>query len=80
MTPFEAGVSFLPLTLFTLIVPLATRDLVTRIPARLAADDWLGAHRRRVVADHGPPDSKWTTLLAGFMVSEFGDRVVECRR
>src|SRR5213079_1893616 len=35
MTPLEAGVRFLPLTLFAFIVPLATRKLVAKIPARV---------------------------------------------
>ncbi len=35
MTPLEAGVRFLPLTLFAFIVPLATRNLVAKVPARV---------------------------------------------
>ena len=73
MTPLEAGVRFLPLTLFAFIVPLASRNLVARIPARLPLTIGLALVGVGLLLMRGAePDSEWTTLLAGFMVSGFG--------
>ena len=73
MTPLEAGVRFLPLTLFAFVVPLATRNLVAKIPARLPLTIGLALVGVGLLLMRGAePDSGWTTLLAGFMVSGFG--------
>ncbi|MFL5908831.1 MAG: MFS transporter [Solirubrobacterales bacterium] len=73
MTPLEAGVRFLPLTLFAFIVPAATRNLVARIPARVPLTIGLTLTGIGLLLMRGAqPDSEWTTLLAGFMVSGFG--------
>ena len=73
MTPLEAGVRFLPLTLFAFIVPLATRNLVARFPARVPLTIGLTLVGVGLLLMRGAkPDSEWTTLLAGFMVSGFG--------
>jgi EmrB/QacA subfamily drug resistance transporter len=73
MTPLQAGVRFLPLTLFAFIVPAATRNLVARIPARVPLTIGLALTGIGLLLMRGAqPDSEWTTLLAGFMVSGFG--------
>jgi len=73
MTPLEAGVRFLPLTLFAFIVPLATRNVVARFPARVPLTIGLTLVGVGLLLMRGAkPDSEWTTLLAGFMVSGFG--------
>ena len=73
MTPLEAGVRFLPLTLFAFIVPLATRNLVAKIPARVPLAIGLTLVGVGLLLMRGAkPDSEWTTLLAGFIVTGFG--------
>src|SRR6266513_5365921 len=73
MTPLQAGVRFLPLTLFAIIVPLATRNLVAKIPARVPLTIGLTLVGVGLLLMRGAkPDSEWTTLLAGFMVAGFG--------
>ena len=73
MTPLQAGVRFLPLTLFAFIVPLVTRTLVARVPARVPLTIGLTMVGIGLLLMRGAkPDSEWTTLLAGFMVSGFG--------
>jgi EmrB/QacA subfamily drug resistance transporter len=73
MTPLETGVRFLPLTLFAFIVPLATRNLVAKVPARVPLTIGLTLVGVGLLLMRGAkPDSEWTTLLAGFMVSGFG--------
>ncbi len=73
MTPLEAGVRFLPLTLFAFIVPLATRNVVAKLPARVPLTLGLTLVGVGLLLMRGAkPDSEWTTLLAGFMVSGFG--------
>src|SRR3954462_13304456 len=73
MTPLEAGVRFLPLTLFAFLVPLASRNLVSKVPARVPLTVGLALVGVGLLLMRGAePDSAWTTLLAGFMVSGFG--------
>jgi predicted MFS family arabinose efflux permease len=73
MTPLEAGVRFLPLTLFAFFVPLATRTLVAKVPARVPLTIGLALVGIGLLLMRGAkPDSEWTTLLAGFIVSGFG--------
>jgi hypothetical protein len=73
MTPLEAGVRFLPLTVFAFIVPAATRNLVAKVPARVPLTIGLALTGIGLLLMRGAqPDSEWTTLLAGFMVSGFG--------
>jgi hypothetical protein len=73
MTPLQAGVRFLPLTLFAFIVPAATRNLVAKIPARVPLTIGLAMVGIGLLLMRGAqPDSDWTTLLPGFIVSGFG--------
>jgi EmrB/QacA subfamily drug resistance transporter len=72
-TPLQTGVRFLPLTIFAFLVPLVTRNLVARIPARVPLTIGLTLVGIGLLLMRGAqPDSSWTTLLAGFMVSGFG--------
>jgi EmrB/QacA subfamily drug resistance transporter len=72
-TPLQTGVRFLPLTIFAFLVPLATRNIVSRIPARVPLTIGLTMVGIGLLLMRGAhPDSSWTTLLAGFMVSGFG--------
>jgi EmrB/QacA subfamily drug resistance transporter len=72
-TPLQSGVRFLPLTLFAFFVPAATRNLVARLPARVPLTIGLTMVGIGLLLMRGAqPDSSWTTLLAGFMVSGFG--------
>jgi EmrB/QacA subfamily drug resistance transporter len=72
-TPLQTGVRFLPLTIFAFLVPLATRNLVSRVPARVPLTIGLTMVGIGLLLMRGAhPDSSWTTLLAGFMVSGFG--------
>src|SRR4029453_3323330 len=72
MTPLEAGVRFLPLTLFAFVVPLATRDGVAKLPAGVPLPSGLTRAGGGLLLWRGSkPNSEWTTLLAGFMVSGF---------
>jgi Major Facilitator Superfamily len=73
MTPLQAGVRFLPLPLFAFIVPLATRTLVAKLPARVPLTIGfslvgIGLLLMRAAG----PDSSWTVLLPGFIVSGLG--------
>jgi hypothetical protein len=73
MTPLQAGVRFLPLTLFAFIVPLATRAVVGKVPARVPLTIGLALVGTGLLLMRGAkPDSEWTTLLAGFIVSGIG--------
>jgi EmrB/QacA subfamily drug resistance transporter len=73
MTPLEAGVRFLPLTVFAFLVPLVTRNLVAKLPARVPLTIGLTLVGIGLLLMRGvKPDSEWTTLLAGFMVAGFG--------
>jgi hypothetical protein len=73
MTPLEAGVRFLPMTIFAFVVPLATRNLVAKIPARVPLTIGLTLVGVGLLLMRGAkPDSEWTTLLAGFIVAGIG--------
>src|ERR671922_1861057 len=73
MTPLEAGVRFLPLTLFAFLVPLVTRNLVAKVPARVPLTIGLTLVGIGLLLMRGAkPDSEWTTLLAGFIVAGIG--------
>ena len=73
MTPLQAGVRFLPLTVFAFLVPLVTRTLVAKAPARLPLTIGLTLVGIGLLLMRGAkPDSEWTTLLAGFIVAGIG--------
>src|SRR4029079_18816560 len=73
MTPLQAGVRFLPLTLGAFIVPLATRNVVAKLPARVPLTIGLTLVGVGLLLMRGAkPDSEWTTLLAAVMASGVG--------
>jgi EmrB/QacA subfamily drug resistance transporter len=73
MTPLQAGVRFLPLTVFAFLVPLVTRTLVAKIPARVPLTIGLTLVGIGLLLMRGvSADSEWTTLLPGFIVSGIG--------
>jgi EmrB/QacA subfamily drug resistance transporter len=72
-SPLQAGLRFLPLTLFAFFVPAATRNLTARLPARVPLATGLALVGLGLLLMRGvTPSSSWTALLAGFMVAGFG--------
>jgi EmrB/QacA subfamily drug resistance transporter len=72
-SPLQAGLRFLPLTLFAFLVPAVTRNLVARLPARVPLGIGLAMVGLGLLLMHGVGlQSRWTALLAGFMVAGFG--------
>ena len=72
-TPFETGLRFLPLTVISFFVAGAAGRLVHAAPARILFGIGLGLVGLGLLLMHGiEPDSKWTTLLAGFIAAGAG--------
>jgi hypothetical protein len=73
LSPLQAGLRFLPLTLLAFFVPAATRALTARLPARVPLGIGLALVGCGLLLMRGiDVDSGWTTLLAGFVVAGFG--------
>jgi hypothetical protein len=61
------------MTTLTFVVPLVTRRLVGRVPARLVLSGGLGLVTVGLVLMHGVTvSSRWTALLAGMLVAGAG--------
>jgi EmrB/QacA subfamily drug resistance transporter len=72
-SPFQAGLRFLPLTVLSFFVAGAAGRLVHSAPARGLFAVGLGSVALGLWLMHGINlDSKWTTLLAGFIVAGGG--------
>ncbi|MGZ5312977.1 MAG: MFS transporter [Solirubrobacterales bacterium] len=72
-SPLQAGLRFLPLTLLAFLVPAITRNLVSRVPARVPLGTGLFLVGLGLLLQHGVDvDSEWTALLAGFIVCGTG--------
>jgi EmrB/QacA subfamily drug resistance transporter len=72
-SPLAAGLRFLPLSALVFAVPLLTRRLAQRVPARAMLGVGLLLVSVGLLLMHGiQEDSSWTTLLAGFLVSGVG--------
>ncbi len=72
-SPLAAGLRFLPLTCFVFFVPLATRRFAARIPLRVMISVGLALVAVGLVLMGGiHSDSRWTALLAGFIVGGIG--------
>ena len=72
-SPLAAGLRFLPLTVFVFFVPLATRRIAARVPLRVMISLGLALVAGGLALMHGlQADSKWTALLAGFVVGGIG--------
>ena len=72
-SPLGAGLRFLPLTCFVFFVPLVTRRFAARIPLRVMIGVGLALVAVGLVLMEGVrSDSRWTALLAGFIVGGIG--------
>jgi predicted MFS family arabinose efflux permease len=72
-TPLGAGLRLLPLTAFVFFVPLATRRLAARVPLRITIAVGLALVAGGLGLMFGlSASSRWTALLAGFVVSGIG--------
>jgi len=72
-SPLGAGLRFLPITIFVFIVPLATRKLSARVPMwALLATSLAIVSLGALLMEDISPGSRWTALLAGFVVSGIG--------
>jgi EmrB/QacA subfamily drug resistance transporter len=72
-SPLEAGVRFLPLTVLSFIASPIAGSLSHRVPLRVLMGIGLGLCGIGLLLMNGvSPDSTWTTLLAGFLVSGVG--------
>ena len=72
-SPLEAGLRFLPLTVLSFIASPIAGSLSNRIPIRFLLGVGLALVGIGLLLMHGlSPDSKWTALLAGFLVAGVG--------
>jgi MFS family permease len=72
-SPLEAGLRFLPLTLLSFIASPIAGKLSDRVPIRVLLGVGLATVGVGLLLMHGvDPDSKWTALLAGFLVAGVG--------
>jgi EmrB/QacA subfamily drug resistance transporter len=72
-SPLEAGLRFLPLTVLSFIASPIAGSLSNRIPIRFLLGVGLALVGVGLALMHGvSPDSKWTALLAGFLVAGVG--------
>jgi len=73
LSPLGAGLRLLPLTVFVFVVPIATRNIAQRAPAWILAGVGLLLVSGSLLLMHGVSvSSRWTTLLAGFIISGIG--------
>ncbi|HEY0632549.1 MAG TPA: MFS transporter [Thermoleophilaceae bacterium] len=76
-TPLQAGLRFLPLSLVSFFVAPVAGRLSARLPARALLGGGLVIVGIGLLLMHGISDnSKWTTLLAGFLVAGAGIGIV----
>jgi EmrB/QacA subfamily drug resistance transporter len=73
LSPFEAGLRYLPITLASFIAAPIAGALLSRVPARLMMSTGLavGGVGLLLMAGIGAGD-EWTTLLGGFLVAGAG--------
>ena len=72
-SPLEAGLRFLPLTILGFVVAPISGALSNRIPIRILLGVGMTLVGIGLLLMHGVSvDSKWTTLLAGFVVAGIG--------
>jgi EmrB/QacA subfamily drug resistance transporter len=72
-SPLQAGLRFLPLTVFVFVVPLLMRKLAPGAPLRLVLTVGLVLVAAALLLLHGvTASSHWTALLPGFIVAGIG--------
>ena len=72
-SPLDAGLRFLPLTVFVFAVPLAMRKLAPQASLRLVLSGGLVLVAVALALMYGlSPSSRWTALLPGFIVCGIG--------
>src|SRR5437763_9766655 len=72
-SPLGNGLRLLPLTALVFVVPLATRRLAQRVPARIMLGGGLALVSAGLLLMHGVTvHSAWTALLAGLIVAGAG--------
>jgi predicted MFS family arabinose efflux permease len=73
LSPIQAGLRFLPLSLVSFFVAPISGRLSTRVPVRFLLGGGLALVGLALVLMHGvTPSSDWTTLLPGFIVGGIG--------
>jgi EmrB/QacA subfamily drug resistance transporter len=73
LTPFETGLRFLPLTIVSFFAAAIAGQAAHKVPPRFLFMVGMGLVGLGLVLMHGITiDSKWTTLLAGFIVAGAG--------
>jgi EmrB/QacA subfamily drug resistance transporter len=73
LTPFEAGVRYLPITLASFIAAPIAGALLSRVPARAMMSAGLAASGVGLLLMSGiEAGDEWTTLLGGFLVAGGG--------
>jgi MFS family permease len=72
-SPLEAGLRFLPLTILGFVVAPISGALSNRVPIRFLLGAGMALVGIGLLLMHGvSADSKWTTLLVGFIVAGIG--------
>jgi MFS family permease len=72
-SPFQAGLRFLPLTVASFLAAPIVARLVDRVPPRFTVGGGLALSAIGMwLAGHLHGDSRWTALLAGFIVAGLG--------
>lgn len=73
LSPFEAGLRYLPLTVVSFFVAGAAGSMLSRVPARLMLAAGLALAGVGLLLMGGiTAQSEWTTLLGGFLVAGAG--------
>src|ERR687897_707035 len=73
LSPLEAGLRYLPITLATFIVAPIAGALLSRVPARVMMSVGLGGTGAGLLLMSGiGAGDEWTTLLGGFLVAGAG--------
>jgi EmrB/QacA subfamily drug resistance transporter len=72
-SPLAGGLRLLPISALVFVVPLATRRLVARLPARIVLGSGLALVSTGLLLMHGlGASSRWTALLPGMLVAGLG--------
>jgi EmrB/QacA subfamily drug resistance transporter len=73
LSPLQTGLRFLPFTLISLVLSIASGNLSTRVPVRLLLSSGLLLVGVGLLMMRGlTPTSDWTALLPGFIVAGAG--------